>query len=54
MPRYGLTNKAIARLDAAEGAVKPALRQLFDKLGVRTRAQLIKIALEEYRNDLYA
>jgi two-component system nitrate/nitrite response regulator NarL len=50
-----LTNQAIAqRLDVPERAVKSGLRQLFGKLGVRTRAQLIKIALEEYRNDLYA
>jgi len=25
---------------------------LFDKLGVRTRAQLVKVALEQYRDQL--
>ena len=34
------------------GAVKSALRHLFQKLGVRTRAQLVKVALEEYRDQL--
>jgi len=49
----GLTNKAIGhRLDISEGAVKSALRQLFDKLGVRTRSQLVKVALEQYRDEL--
>lgn len=49
----GLTNRDIAaRLDVSEGAVKASLRQLFDKLSVRTRAQLVKIALEQYRDQL--
>lgn len=49
----GLTNKAIGqRLDVSEGTVKASIRQLFDKLGVRTRAQLVKVALEEYRDEL--
>lgn len=49
----GLTNKEIAaRLDISEGAVKTSLRLLFDKLRVRTRAQLVKIALEQYRDQL--
>jgi two-component system, NarL family, nitrate/nitrite response regulator NarL len=49
----GLTNKEIAgRLDISEGAVKASLRQLFEKLKVRTRAQLVKIALEQYREQL--
>jgi len=49
----GLGNKEIgSRLDLAEGTVKAALRQLFQKLGVRTRAQLVKVALEEYRDQL--
>jgi len=50
---HGLTNKDIAaRLDISEGAVKASLRQLFDKLGVRTRAQLVKVALEQYKEQL--
>ncbi len=50
---HGLTNKDIAaQLDISEGAVKASLRQLFDKLGVRTRAQLVKVALEQYKEQL--
>jgi two-component system nitrate/nitrite response regulator NarL len=49
----GLTNREIGeQLSISEGAVKGSLRQLFDKLGVRTRAQLVKIALMQYRNRL--
>jgi two-component system nitrate/nitrite response regulator NarL len=49
----GLTNKEIgARLDISEGAVKASLRLLFQKLGVRTRAQLVKVALDQYRDQL--
>src|SRR5262249_23308110 len=49
----GLTNKDIAaRLEISEGAVKASLRLLFEKLGTRTRAQLVKEALEHYRDQL--
>jgi two-component system nitrate/nitrite response regulator NarL len=49
----GLTNREIAtRLDVTEGAIKAALHQLFNKLGVRTRAQLVKVVLEQYRDQL--
>jgi two-component system nitrate/nitrite response regulator NarL len=49
----GLGNREIGtKLDLSEGAVKAALRQLFQKLGVRTRAQMVKVALEEYRDQL--
>ena len=49
----GLTNKEIAeRLHVSEGAVKASTRLLFEKLGARTRAQLVKIALEQYRDQL--
>jgi two-component system nitrate/nitrite response regulator NarL len=49
----GLTNKEIgANLGISEAAIKAALRQLFEKLGARTRAQLVKIALERYREQL--
>jgi two-component system nitrate/nitrite response regulator NarL len=49
----GLTNKEIGgRLEISEGAVKASLRLLFEKLGVRTRAQLVKIALEQYKDQL--
>lgn len=43
----GLTNRGIAaQLGASEGAVKAALHQLFEKAGVRTRSQLVRVALE--------
>jgi two-component system nitrate/nitrite response regulator NarL len=49
----GLTNREIAaRLEISEGAVKASLRQVFQKLSVRTRAQLVKVALEKYRDQL--
>ena len=49
----GLTNKEIGgQLGISEGAVKASLRLLMDKIGVRTRAQLVKAALEEYRDQL--
>lgn len=49
----GLTNKDIgAHINISEGAVKASLRQLFEKLGVRTRAQLVKVALEQYRDQM--
>jgi DNA-binding NarL/FixJ family response regulator len=44
----GLTNKEIgARLNISESSVKAGLQQLFQKTGVRTRSQLVRIALEE-------
>jgi DNA-binding NarL/FixJ family response regulator len=43
----GLGNKEIAtRLGVSEGTVKAALQQLFEKTRVRTRSQLVRIALE--------
>ena len=49
----GLSNREIATsLDLSEGAVKASLRQVFGKLGVRTRAQVVKVALEQYRDQL--
>ena len=48
----GRTNKEIAaQLQISEGSVKAALQQLFDKTGVRTRAQLVRIALERRAQD---
>jgi two-component system, NarL family, nitrate/nitrite response regulator NarL len=47
----GLANKEIAtQLGISESAVKAALQQLFAKTGVRTRSQLVRVALEEYRD----
>ena len=49
----GLTNREIGlQLEISEGAVKASLRQLFEKVGVRTRAQLVKVAIEQYRDQL--
>ena len=49
----GLTNKEIAaRIEASESVVKNTLQQLFTKTGVRTRSQLVRVALEHYRNLL--
>jgi DNA-binding NarL/FixJ family response regulator len=48
----GFTNKEIAgQLQISEGSVKAVLQQLFDKTGVRTRAQLVRIALERRAQD---
>lgn len=49
----GLANKEIAgRMDLSESVVKNTLQQLFFKTGVRTRGQLVRVALESYRNIL--
>ena len=48
----GLTNKEIgARLVISESSVKAVLQQLFEKTGVRTRSQLVRIALEKHSDD---
>lgn len=48
----GLANKEIgARLTISESSVKAVLQQLFDKTGVRTRGQLVRIALEKHADD---
>jgi DNA-binding NarL/FixJ family response regulator len=49
----GLANKEIAgRIGVSESSVKATLQQLFAKTGVRTRSQLVRIALERYKHDL--
>jgi two-component system, NarL family, nitrate/nitrite response regulator NarL len=49
----GLANKQIAgRLQISETALKASLQQLFTKTGVRTRSQLVRVALEQYRDQL--
>lgn len=49
----GLANKEIAaRMEISESAVKNTLQGLFTKCGVRTRSQLVRVALENYRNLL--
>jgi two-component system nitrate/nitrite response regulator NarL len=43
----GSSNRKIAdELAVSEGAVKAAIQQLFRKTGVRTRSQLVRVALE--------
>lgn len=49
----GLANKEIAaRMSLSESGVKNTLQQLFTKTGVRTRSQLVRVALEQYRKLL--
>jgi DNA-binding CsgD family transcriptional regulator/PAS domain-containing protein len=49
----GLSNKEIAsRMSISESAVKNTLQQLFAKTEVRTRSQLVRVALERYRDLL--
>lgn len=48
----GNHNKVIAsNLQVSESAVKATLQQLFDKTGVRTRTQLLRLALEKHAAD---
>jgi len=43
----GLTNKEIAgKLNASETSIKAVIQELFRKTGVRTRSQLVRVALE--------
>ena len=49
----GLANKEIAaRIGVSEGSVKSTLQQLFSKTGVRTRSQLVRIVLEQHRDQI--
>jgi len=49
----GSANKEIAdQLGISESSVKASLQQLFAKTGVRTRSQLVRIVLEQYRDQL--
>src|ERR1700732_3831042 len=49
----GLANKEIAsRMNISDSAVKNTLQQLFGKTEVRTRSQLVRVALEQYRELL--
>ena len=48
----GLSNKVIAgRLKISESYVKALLQSLFKKTGVRTRGQLVRVALEHYHDQ---
>jgi two-component system, LuxR family, sensor kinase FixL len=47
----GLANKEIAaKMNISDSGVKNTLQQLFGKTDVRTRAQLVRVALERYRD----
>jgi two-component system, LuxR family, sensor kinase FixL len=47
----GMANKEIAdKMQLSDSTIKNALQQLFAKTGVRTRSQLVRIALEQYRD----
>ena len=49
----GFANKEIAnRMEISESTVKNTLQQLFSKTDVRTRSQLVRVALEQYRDLL--
>ena len=49
----GLANKEIAaRMEISESTVKNTIQQLFAKTGVRTRSQLVRVALEQFRSML--
>jgi len=49
----GLANKQIAeRIGVSESSVKATLQQLFSKTGVHTRSQLVRIALEQYKDQI--
>jgi DNA-binding NarL/FixJ family response regulator len=51
----GLTNKEIAStLQVSETSIKAVIQELFSKAGVRTRSQLVRIAIERYSADWLA
>jgi two-component system, NarL family, nitrate/nitrite response regulator NarL len=48
----GLTNKEIAwNLKVSESSVKAVIQELFQKAGVRTRSQLVRITIERHSSD---
>jgi two-component system, NarL family, nitrate/nitrite response regulator NarL len=48
----GLANKEIAwKLGTSESSVKAVIQELFQKAGVRTRSQLVRIAIEQHTSD---
>jgi DNA-binding NarL/FixJ family response regulator len=49
----GFTNRRIAeRVGVSTSSVKATLQQLFSKTGVRTRSQLVRIVLEQHRDQI--
>jgi DNA-binding NarL/FixJ family response regulator len=48
----GLSNRAIGdAINASESAVKAVIQELFHKAGVRSRSQLVRIAIEKHSTD---
>ena len=48
----GFANKEIAwKLDVSESSIKAVIQELFRKAGVRTRSQLVRIAIEKHSSD---
>ncbi|MGD0889941.1 MAG: response regulator transcription factor [Terracidiphilus sp.] len=48
----GLTNKEIAwKMKVSESSIKAVIQELFRKAGVRTRSQLVRIAIEKHSSD---
>jgi two-component system nitrate/nitrite response regulator NarL len=48
----GLANKEIAwKMKTSESSVKAVIQELFHKAGVRTRSQLVRIAIEKHATD---
>lgn len=48
----GLANKEIAwKMNTSESSVKAVIQELFQKAGVRTRSQLVRIAIEKHASD---
>ncbi len=49
----GLANQEIAAsIGVSESSVKATLQRLFSKTGVRTRSQLVRIVLEQHRDQI--
>jgi DNA-binding NarL/FixJ family response regulator len=49
----GFANKEIAAtLGVSESSIKATLQQLFTKTGVRTRSQLVRVALERWKGEI--
>lgn len=49
----GLANKEIAqRIGVSESSVKATLQQLFSKMAVHTRSQLVRVVLEQHNHHL--
>ena len=49
----GASNKEIAaEFQVTESAVKSTLQDLFRKTGTHTRGQLVRVAMEEFRNEI--